>query len=55
MMVRIDDEAEPADIVFGGWDEKAPLLGAGAAFAARRGDTLDEPFVLLWRPVRGWS
>ena len=34
MAIRIDDEAEPADVVFVDRDEEPAPLGAWAAFAA---------------------
>ena len=49
MTIRIDDEAEPADLVFAAGHEEATFLGAGAAFATGRGDALDEPFLLVRR------
>ncbi len=45
--VSIDDETEATDPVFVEGDEKAPLLGAGATSATRRGDHLDEAGVLV--------
>ena len=49
MAIRIDDEAEPADVVFVDRDEEPALLDIGATFATRRGDALDESLLLLRR------
>ncbi len=55
----IDDESEAADLIFVRGNEKAALLSTRTAFAAQRGDDLDEPFSVLGcdrgndNPVRG--
>ena len=43
----LDDEAEPADIVLVGRNEKAAFLGAGAPLSTECGEALDEARVLL--------
>ena len=48
----IDDEAEPADIILVGWNEKAALFGPGAAPAAWRGDAFNKPLVMFGRDGR---
>ncbi len=49
MPIGVDDEAEPADVVFDGRDEEAAFLCAWTALAAERRDTFDE--ALLLRPT----
>jgi hypothetical protein len=49
MPIGVDDEAEPADVVFGGRDEEPALLCARTALAAERRDTLDQAGLLRRR------
>src|SRR5690606_12751325 len=55
MTVRIDDEAEPADIVFSNRDEEAALLGASIAFPAWRGDAFHKTLYLFRCDCRNYD